>query len=82
MIQSNGNQPQINVSQLKDFECPQCEGIYFFEIKRIKELTKFQSPNGQAGLVPINALQCVNCKSISDPLVPQKPETTKKEIIL
>lgn len=78
----NGTPPQINVAQLKDFECPHCKGIYFLEVKRIKELTKFQSPNGQAGLVPINALQCLNCKTISDPLNPPQPETPKKEIIL
>lgn len=79
MNQLNGVPQQINIKDLKDFECPTCKGIYFLEVRRIKELTKIQSPNGQAGLVPINALQCLSCKTISDPLVP--PEPPKKEII-
>ena len=82
MNQLNPTQINVNPATLKDFQCPTCKGIYFIEVRRIKELPKFQSPNGQAGLIPINALQCLACKTVSDPLIPVPPENQKKEIIL
>lgn len=72
------NQINVNVSTLSDFECTSCKGIYFTEVRRLKVLPAFQSPNGQAGLVPVPVIQCISCNTISDPLNP----INKKEIKL
>lgn len=57
----------IDVNSLPDMPCIKCGQKEFFNITRIKKLSRTVSPTGQEGNVNVNMLKCRECGWLFNP---------------
>ena len=74
--QNPQQQPQLKLDprKLETVSCPECGGIFFYEVTMYKEVPAVQSPNGVASMLPIPVVLCNNCGTVH-------PKFTPKELI-
>lgn len=63
---SQNPQMRVNVEDLIDITCNECDHDVFREVVFIKKLSKLASPNGKEQKFPIPAFECVECGHIND----------------
>lgn len=74
---------RIDPSTLDDVTCDRCKDRKFEPIYLVKRVSALQSPNGQAGVIPIGPIFCCySCGHINDEFAPfdkreQEPSTPK-----
>ena len=81
----NIGQQQINidVNSLPDMPCIKCGEIEYYNVTRVKKLSKINSPTGQEGNININMLKCIGCGWLFNPKewMTHEAEMNKEEII-
>ena len=72
---SQGQQPSprlnINVSDLTDFACAECQGKYFRQITLFKRLSPLVSPTGKEQLIPVPSFRCDDCGHVNEEFAPK-----------
>ena len=68
----NQNVGGVDLSQATDVVCEKCENDTFKAILRIKRISALLSPNGRAGLIPLEMFACEKCGHVNDELNPEK----------
>lgn len=74
IISMNPNQPvpqqsqvKLNVNDLDDIKCLECNQPFFEEVIKIKRVSPIYTQTGKAELLPIPVLRCVSCGTILEP---------------
>lgn len=57
-------QIQLNPDDLIDLRCPECDGVFFETLQRIKAISPLKSRSGQLEFLPIPILKCSSCGHI------------------
>jgi len=62
---------KLNMSDLKDIICENCEGKIFREATMFKKLSALLSPTGKEQVIPIPVFRCDDCGHINAGFLPQ-----------
>jgi hypothetical protein len=57
----NINSINIDISKLKNFECPGCKNLYFEFVYELKNLPGILAPDGKKQIMIIQHYRCTNC---------------------
>jgi hypothetical protein len=55
---------QVDIDDLKPIHCEECGNNSFQQGVKLYRMSAIQSPNGQAGMVQLPIIMCVNCGTI------------------
>ena len=69
-----GQQPpqmKVDINDLTDFVCSECESKAFRSITLFKRLSPLVSPTGKEQLVPIPSFRCDDCGHINEEFMPK-----------
>lgn len=77
MMQQKGI--NVDVKSLPDMDCIKCGNVVYFNVTRVKKLSKIASPTGQEGNININMLRCANCGWMFNPNEWEQHQRTKEE---
>ena len=74
-----GQQPpptqiKIDVSDLTDVVCDECEGKFFRSVTLFKRLSPLMSPTGKEQIVPIPSFRCDDCGHVNEQFLPKLQE--------
>jgi hypothetical protein len=70
-IAANSNPaPNIKFSDTIALTCSKCENEVFQPVVLFRKVSAIMSETGQEGLIPINAQQCTECKTLLQELLP------------
>jgi len=64
-------QMQIDLNDLTDFVCAECESKYFRSVTLFKRLSPLVSPSGKEQLVPIPSFRCDECGHVNEQFTPK-----------
>ena len=64
-------QVKLDMSDLKDILCENCEGTVFREATMFKKLSALLSPTGKEQIIPIPVFRCDECGHINKGFLPQ-----------
>jgi len=64
-------QVKLDMSDLKDIVCENCESKIFREATMFKKLSALLSPTGKEQVIPIPVFRCDDCGHINDGFLPQ-----------
>ena len=64
-------QIKLDMSDLKDILCENCEGKVFREATMFKKLSALLSPTGKEQIIPIPVFRCDECGHINEGFLPQ-----------
>jgi len=68
-----GQQPQININlaEMPDVKCTECDGIYFEQAIRFKKISKLLTAAPEDGIAPVQIWLCKSCGTPSETLMPE-----------
>lgn len=70
-LQGGMGQPRLSLDQLQDITCENCDNDTFVQAVMLKRVSALVSPNGEAGIVPIETFACVSCGNVNEEFKPQ-----------
>lgn len=59
------NNIQIDISQVDNIKCEECDGDHFVPIFIIKRISALMSPSGKETLAPIQVFKCDSCNHVN-----------------
>jgi predicted nucleic acid-binding Zn ribbon protein len=65
-----GAKLNINVNDLKDLTCENCDGRFFREVQAFKIVSALISPTGKEQIIPIPTYRCDDCGHINEMFMP------------
>ena len=62
-------QQTVDLAKADTMKCDDCNNYLFITAYVIKRISAIMSPNGQAGLVPVQVYSCGNCGKVPKTLL-------------
>ena len=59
----------IDITDADDVCCPECGGVYFRQLVRIKKISAIMSPTGQEVVFPVQIVKCERCGHIDESIL-------------